>query len=99
MRDVHFSDDEMPDNEMWKRRKARSTRRKERLSKLDELVGNEAARKIREEKAEQRLENSGVWGALHNKSAKDQMLTPWFILLTLLTVIQMVRMNYQIASK
>ncbi|CAN9175143.1 unnamed protein product [Alternaria alternata] len=98
MRDVHSSDDELPDNEMRKRRKARSTRRKERLSKLDELVGNEAARKIREEKAEQRLENSGVWGALHNKSAKDQMLTPWFILLTLLTVIQMVRMNYQIAT-
>jgi hypothetical protein len=40
------------------------------------------------------LENSGVWGALHNKSAKDQMLTPWFILLTILTVIQMVRMNF-----
>lgn len=47
MRDVHSSDDELPDNEMWKRRKARSTRRKERLSKLDELVGNEAARENR----------------------------------------------------
>ncbi|KAI4697070.1 uncharacterized protein J4E84_000195 [Alternaria hordeiaustralica] len=98
MRDVHSSDDELPDNEIWKRRKARSSRRKERQSRLDELIGNEAARKIREEKAEQRLENSGVWGALHNKSAKDQMLTPWFILLTILTVIQMVRMNFFIAT-
>jgi len=98
MRDVHSSDDELPDNEIWKRRKARSSRRRERLSKLDELIGDEAWRKMKEEKEEQRLEASGVWGALHNKSAKDQMLTPWFILLTLLTVLQMVRMNYFIAT-
>lgn len=98
MRDVHSSDDELPADEMWRRRKARSDRRKERLSKLDDLVGNEAARKLREEKREHRLENSGVWGALHNKSARDQMLTPWFILLVLLTIIQMVRMNYFIAT-
>jgi MFS family permease len=98
MRDVHSSDDELPDNEIWKRRKARSVRRKERLSKLDSLIGDEEVRKLREEKQEQKLETSGVWGALHNKSAKDQMLTPWFILLTLLTVLQMVRMNYFIAT-
>jgi MFS family permease len=91
-RDLHSSDDELPDNEIMKRRKARSVRRKDRLSKLDELVGDETVRKLREEKQEQRLETSGVWGALHNKSARDQMLTPWFILLTLLTVLQMVRM-------
>lgn len=98
MRDVHSSDDELSDEEMWRRRKARSIRRKERLSKLDDLLGDETTRKIREEKQERKLEASGVWGALHNKSAKDQMLTPWFILLVLLTIIQMVRMNYFIAT-
>lgn len=98
MQDVHSSDDELPEDEMWRRRKARSVRRRQRLSKLDDLVGDEETRKLREERQEHKLEASGVWGALHNKSAKDQMLTPWFILLTLLTVLQMVRMNYFIAT-
>lgn len=98
MRDVHSSDDELPDDELWKRRKARSARRRHRLSQLDDLVGDAKTRRLREEKLEHQQEASGVWGALHNKSAKDQMLTPWFILLTLLTVLQMVRMNYFIAT-
>ncbi|KAF1844269.1 MFS general substrate transporter [Cucurbitaria berberidis CBS 394.84] len=98
MQDVHSSDDELPDDEMWRRRKHRSVRRRQRLSKLDELLGDQVARKMQEEKKEHKQEASGVWGALHNKSAKDQMLTPWFILLTLLTVLQMVRMNYFIAT-
>lgn len=98
MQDVHSSDDELADDEVWRRRKLRSVRRRERLSKLDELVGDQTWRKLKEEKQEHKLETSGVWGALHNKSAKDQMLTPWFILLTGLTVLQMVRMNYFIAT-
>jgi hypothetical protein len=68
------------------------------LSQLDDLVGDARSRKRQQEKLEQQQEASGVWGALHNKSAREQMLTPWFILLTLLTVIQMVRMNYFIAT-
>lgn len=97
-RDLHSSDDELPDDQIMRRRKARGERRKKRLSQLDDLVGDQIARKVREEKQEQNQDTSGVWGALHNKSAKDQMLTPWFILLTLLTVLQMVRMNYFIAT-
>lgn len=98
MRDVHSSDDELPDDEMWKRRKARSTRRRQRLSQLDDLVGDAKTRRQQKERLEHQQEASGVWGALHNKSATEQMITPWFILLTLLTVIQMVRMNYFIAT-
>lgn len=97
-RDVHTSDEDLPDEEVWRRRKNRSVRRRKRLNKLDKLVGDEISRKKQEEAHEHRLETSGVWGALHNKSAVQQMLTPWFILLTLLTVLQMVRMNYFIAS-
>lgn len=92
MRDVHSSDDELPDDEMWKRRKFRSNRRRQRLSQLDDLVGDAQWRKKQDEKLEQQQETSGVWGALHNKTAGEQMMTPWFILLTLLTVLQMVRM-------
>jgi MFS family permease len=98
MRDVHSSDDDLPDDEVWRRRKLRSTRRRKRLSQLDDLIGDAEWRKKKEEKLEQKLDTSGVWGALHNKSAQEQMLTPWFILLTLLTVLQMVRMNYFIAT-
>ncbi|KAF2827874.1 MFS general substrate transporter [Ophiobolus disseminans] len=98
MRDVHSSDDELPDDEIWKRRKARSARRRQRISQLDDLVGDAEFRKHQQEKQEQQLEASGVWGALHNKSAREQMMTPWFILLTLLTIIQMIRMNYTIAT-
>lgn len=97
-RDVHTSDEDLPDDEVWRRRKNRSARRRKRLSKLDQLIGDEVSRKKQEEKHEHQLEASGVWGALHNKTAVEQMLTPWFILLALLTVMQMVRMNYFIAS-
>jgi hypothetical protein len=39
-----------------------------------------------------------VWGALHGQTAWQQMQTPWFILITLLTVLQMLRMNFFIAT-
>ena len=97
-RDVHSSDEELPDDEIWKVRKQRSARRRRRLNKLDKLYGGPKTRRKREEKEEHIHETSGVWGALHNKSAREQMLSLWFILITLLTVLQMVRMNYFIAT-
>jgi hypothetical protein len=98
MRDVHLSDDELSDDEMWRRRKIRSNRRKKRQQKLDKLVGSPDRRRRLEEQEEQRQDAAGVWGALHNKPANEQMMTPWFYLLTLLTVLQMIRMNYFIAT-
>jgi len=97
-RDVHDSDEELPDDEVWKVRKTRSLHRRKRLRKLDQLVGSPTRRKKREEKEAERNEKSGVWGALHNKSAREQMMSPWFYLLALLTVLQMIRMNYFIAT-
>jgi MFS family permease len=97
-RDVHSSDEELPEDEMWEARKNRSIQRKRRRQKLDQLVGSPETRKQKERKEEQRHEKSGVWGALHNKSAREQMLSPWFYLLALLTVLQMIRMNYFIAT-
>ncbi|KAF2274759.1 MFS general substrate transporter [Westerdykella ornata] len=97
-RDVHSSDEELPDEEVWKVRKTRSLHRQRRLKKLDELVGGPETRKHREEQEEHKHEVSGVWGALHNKTAREQMLSPWFYLLALLTVLQMIRMNYFIAT-
>lgn len=41
---------------------------------------------------------SGVWGALHGRSALAQLRTPWFILITLFTILQMLRINYFVAT-
>lgn len=41
---------------------------------------------------------SGVWGVLHGVSAIDQLKTPWFYLMTLFTAIQMLRINYFVAT-
>ncbi|PYH64120.1 putative MFS transporter Fmp42 [Aspergillus vadensis CBS 113365] len=40
----------------------------------------------------------GVWGALHGRSALQQIRTPWFVLITLFTVLQMLRINYFVAT-
>lgn len=40
----------------------------------------------------------GVWGALHGCSALQQIRSPWFVLITLFTVLQMLRINYFVAS-
>ncbi|KAK9457642.1 major facilitator superfamily domain-containing protein [Dipodascopsis uninucleata] len=45
-----------------------------------------------------KLRISGVWGALHGKSALQQIRTPWFILLCSFSMIQMIRLNYFVAS-
>lgn len=97
-RDVHDSDEDLPDDELWQVRKSRSLRRKKKLQKLQQVVGGPDTRKQQHEKEEKRHEKSLVWGALHNKSAKEQMLSPWYYLLLLLTILQMIRMNYFIAT-
>lgn len=98
-RDVHSSDDEIPsDDEVDRIRSWRSDRRKSKIQKLDKLLGDEGLRQERADREEERLSKSAVWGVLHGQPAHKQMLTPWFILITLLTVLQMLRMNYFIAT-
>ncbi len=73
-------------------------RRETRIRKLDKLLGNENERQERADREEERLNRSAVWGVLHGQSAYQQMRSPWFILITFLTVLQMLRMNYFIAT-
>lgn len=47
---------------------------------------------------EQKAAKSGVYGALHGKTAAQQIASPWFILITIFTVIQMLRINYFVAT-
>jgi MFS family permease len=47
---------------------------------------------------EEKAARSGVYGALHGKTAAQQIASPWFVLITLFTVIQMLRINYFVAT-
>lgn len=98
-RDVHDSDDEIEsDGEIRRVRGERAERRRDKIRKLDEVLGDEDERKQREQLEEERQQTSAVWGVLHGLPAHKQMMTPWFILITLMTVLQMLRMNYFIAT-
>lgn len=98
-RDVYTSDEEISsDNEVNCLRNQRSLRRKKKILKLSKLIGDQDERQERAEKEEERKNASAVWGVLHGLPAHRQMLSPWFILITLLTVLQMLRMNYFIAT-
>lgn len=79
-------------------RAGRREHRESKIAELDKLLGDRKERARREEDEVARHETSGVWGALHGKPALEQMATPWFILMTGLTVLQMLRMNYFIAT-
>lgn len=98
-RDVHDSDEDIADlGVLTKVRSARADRRCSKLGQIEELAGDAEHREERIKIEEERQEASGVWGVLHGVSAHRQMLTPWFVLILLLTVLQMLRMNYFIAT-
>ncbi|KAF1817200.1 amino acid transporter [Eremomyces bilateralis CBS 781.70] len=99
MRDIHDSDDEIESRaELRQVRAERAKRRERRASQLEELVGVEAERIEKAEYEKERRIVSEVWGVLHGQPAHRQMLSPWFIGLLLLTMLQMLRMNYFIAT-
>ena len=98
-RDVHTSDDEIEsETELRRVRSDRAEHRQNRIKQLDSLLGDKYERRHRADLEEDRHQASRVWGVLHGLPALQQMATPWFILITLLTVLQMVRMNYFIAT-
>ncbi|KAL4985120.1 major facilitator superfamily domain-containing protein [Aspergillus falconensis] len=98
-RDVHDSDDEIDSlSELQRVRSERAERRRLKIQKLDQVLGDEQERKQREQQEEERQQASAVWGVLHGLPAHRQMATPWFILITVMTVLQMLRMNYFIAT-
>lgn len=67
------------------------------MSEITELLGSKKGQKqIKKEEAKKNI--SGVWGVLHGKTAGEQMRSPWFVLITLFTVIQMTRINYFVAT-
>ncbi|KAK5014826.1 hypothetical protein LTR39_002941, partial [Cryomyces antarcticus] len=78
-------------------RAARRHRRESAISEITSLLGsNDAAHQTADEESKKRV--SGVWGALHGRTAWQQIRTPWFVLSTLFTVVQMTRINYFVAT-
>ncbi|KAH8716763.1 major facilitator superfamily domain-containing protein [Phaeosphaeriaceae sp. PMI808] len=95
---VHDSDDEIEDQEQVQRlRDARRAHRDSIVSEITDLLGTRDGQDQAKEE-EKKKAKSGVWGALHGRSAAQQMKTPWFILIMLFTVIQMTRINYFVAT-
>lgn len=82
----------------------RDSRRQPRpsiASSIHGLLGSRAGSKHRAQEEVQRERKnaiSGVWGVMHKKTIRQQFLSPWFLLITLFTVLQMLRINFFVAT-
>lgn len=82
-----------------RRRQIEEQRRQRRESAVSEVTSLLGKSGTKQQKVEEKKENiSGVWGALHGRSAFEQICTYWFLLITLFTVVQMTRINYFVAT-
>lgn len=73
--------------------------RNDRLQRRASVLSDIAAFNAKQTKEEERKKQiSGVSGVLQGKSITQQILSPWFILITLFTIIQMTRINYFVAT-
>jgi MFS family permease len=75
----------------------RRQRQQSVVSEITDLIGSKSgAKHLKKENKKNKI--SGVWGAMHGKSVRQQILSPWFILIALFTVIQMTRINFFVAT-
>ncbi|KAI9755794.1 MAG: hypothetical protein M4579_004157, partial [Chaenotheca gracillima] len=94
---VGEDDAESDESHVQRLRQERRMRRESVVSEITQLLGSkDADRQTKEE--EQKKRTSGVWGVLHGRSAREQIATPWFWLITIFTVLQMTRINYFVAT-
>ncbi|ROW09319.1 hypothetical protein VPNG_05863 [Cytospora leucostoma] len=99
--DVHDSDDDTyadQPRELQKARRRRADAREAHLEALEAVAGNEDERRADREVARDRQATSGVYGVLQGQPVGRQMMTAWFWFVLGLTVLQMMRMNYFIAT-
>ena len=96
--DIDPADNEIGDQARIDRlREERRMRRESVVSEITSLLGKKSSDK-QQKQEEKKKEVSGVWGALHGRSALQQIKSPWFVLITLFTVVQMTRINYFVAT-
>ena len=96
--DAHASDEEIEDeSEREVVVSHRREHREEAINEITNLLGNKNGQE--QANAEQKKQaQSGVAGALHGRTALQQIMSPWFVLITLFTIIQMTRINYFVAT-
>ncbi|PWW79113.1 MFS general substrate transporter [Tuber magnatum] len=85
---------EVDDDEL----RLRHERRSSLIHEIDSLLGGKDAKATNDRKLEQSHESSGVWGAMHGMPINRQICSWWFVLITLFTMIQMIRINYFVAT-
>jgi hypothetical protein len=96
--DLHGFDDGLEDSEVWSARTLRIEDCKRLRTEIESLLGDQVEQTQHEEKEVEMHIRSQGWGALHGLPATVQIRTPWFILITLFTILQMARMNFFIAT-
>ncbi|EXJ54670.1 hypothetical protein A1O7_10011 [Cladophialophora yegresii CBS 114405] len=98
--DLHDSDDDLDltATDLMRMRSHRAEQRRMSIASINDLLGTPAQQVKHVKKEDTIRANSGVWGVLHGLPASKQIRTPWFILITLFTVLQMARFNFFIAT-
>jgi MFS family permease len=79
------------------RHSEQQVRRESVMNEIDSLLEASTNSK-RAKREDEKNRRSGAWGALHGYSALEQIRTPWFWLIALFTIIQMMRINYFVAT-
>ena len=96
--DIDPTDGDIEDEARIERlREERRLRRESVVSEITSLLGKKGESQ-QQKQEDQKKKISGVWGALHGQSALQQIQSPWFILVTLFTMVQMTRINYFVAT-
>ena len=96
---IHDSDSDLSTES--RRNAVQSARRAQResiVSEITHLLGPKADSAQDAKQHEEAAQRSGVWGALHGRTALQQICSPWFVLITLFTIVQMTRINYFVAT-
>ncbi|EKD11887.1 uncharacterized protein L3040_009030 [Drepanopeziza brunnea f. sp. 'multigermtubi'] len=89
-------DDQVDENTALLREESRQHRQSV-VSEITDLLGSKSGAKlVRQEEHKNQI--SGVYGAMHGATVLQQICSPWFVLVTLFTMIQMTRINYFVAT-
>lgn len=94
--DAEAVDDQVDENTALLREEQRE-HRETVVAEIEELLGSAKVDK-QAKREEAKNERSGVWGVMHNNTAWEQIMSFWFWLICLFTVVQMTRINYFVAT-
>lgn len=80
-------------------RRASLSRRESTISRTS-MMSRNSIKSVYEQDAETKLVTStgGIFGIMHGYDIADQLRSPWFLLMALFTTIQMLRINYFVAT-